>query len=172
MLRDPTYTHEPHLHADTVLANCLDFRHERTELQDIVESRGHILLISVKCHPECAGAGIEYCWGKLKIEFRKRNCQKEKRKSGKELIKAILQLINDPNVLPITIIWRYARRTREYMRMYMSHYLNSSSSNNSSSNSTTSTNVDLTHKLLENMKKECKTHRNIMEIERDYLMNT
>lgn len=63
LLKDPTFIHESHLYADTVLGNCLDIRNERTELQDLVETRGHILLISVKCHPECAGAGIEYCWG-------------------------------------------------------------------------------------------------------------
>ncbi len=26
-----------------------------------------------RCHPELAGRGIEYCWGKAKLEFRRNN---------------------------------------------------------------------------------------------------
>ena len=40
-------------------------------LQDFVESRGHILILSPKCHPELAGCGIEYSWGKTKQYFRR-----------------------------------------------------------------------------------------------------
>jgi hypothetical protein len=37
--------------------------HEKTALINIMEARGHMLLPSVKCHPEMAGNGIEYSWG-------------------------------------------------------------------------------------------------------------
>ena len=36
---------------------------EKGALQEIVESRGHILILSPKCHPELTGCGIEYSWG-------------------------------------------------------------------------------------------------------------
>jgi len=163
LLQDELFVPYPHLDADTVLSHCSDFKFERSALQDLVESRGHILLISVKCHPECAGTGIEYCWGKLKLEFRKRNHQKEKRKSGQELNRLLLQLINDSSILPIHRIWKFARRSRDYMRLYMNHHLNVATSSESK---------DLTHGVLERMKQEYKTHRNILEIERTFIMDT
>jgi hypothetical protein len=50
-----------------------------TALQDMLESRGHILVTCVKCHPELAGCGVEYSWGKSKMEFRKKNTGENKR---------------------------------------------------------------------------------------------
>ena len=49
-----------------VLSNCWDFAHEKTALEDLFESRGHILRMCVKGHPELAGQGIEYAWGRAK----------------------------------------------------------------------------------------------------------
>ena len=58
----------PDLDAHAVLSSCPDFAFERTALQNVIETRGHILLHSVVCTPETAGGGIEYAWGKLKFE--------------------------------------------------------------------------------------------------------
>ena len=38
-----------------VLSSCWDFAHEKTALEELVESRGHILRMCVKGHPELAG---------------------------------------------------------------------------------------------------------------------
>ena len=38
-----------------------------------LSSRGHILVMSPKCHPELAGVGIENSWGKSALYFRKHN---------------------------------------------------------------------------------------------------
>lgn len=38
----------------------------------MVESREHIIIMSPKYHPELAGVGIGYGWGKAKLEFRRR----------------------------------------------------------------------------------------------------
>ena len=35
-----------------VLSSCWDFAHEKTALEELVESRGHILRMCVKGHPE------------------------------------------------------------------------------------------------------------------------
>ena len=56
---------------DIVLQALPDFKNERTALQHVVESRGHILLLSPKFHPEVAGVGIEYSWGFSKQKFRR-----------------------------------------------------------------------------------------------------
>ena len=39
--------------------------------KELVESCGHVLRMGVKGHPEMAGKGIEYCWGKSKQKFRR-----------------------------------------------------------------------------------------------------
>ena len=38
-----------------ILEHCWDFANEKTALQELVESRGHILRMGVKGHPEMAG---------------------------------------------------------------------------------------------------------------------
>ena len=44
----------PALNIETILSKLPAFKNERTALQHVVESRGHILLLSPKCHPEVA----------------------------------------------------------------------------------------------------------------------
>ena len=60
-----------HLSLRWVLSECWDFAHEKTGLQELVEQRGHILRMCVKGHPEIAGKGIEYSWGRLKQKYRR-----------------------------------------------------------------------------------------------------
>ena len=62
---------DPKLVAPRILSECEDFVKEKESLQEIVESLGHILILSPKCHPELAGCGIEYSWGKSKQYFRR-----------------------------------------------------------------------------------------------------
>ena len=56
----------------------MDFASEKGALATLVESRGHILILSPKCHPELAGCGIEYAWEKSKRWFRANNNQMAK----------------------------------------------------------------------------------------------
>ena len=51
---------------DLVLRQRADFKAEKTDLEKLFISRGHILVITPKCHPELAGQGIEYDWGKVR----------------------------------------------------------------------------------------------------------
>lgn len=41
-----------------------DFLAQRSSLEELFFARGHLLLFGVKCHPEIAGLGVEYLWGK------------------------------------------------------------------------------------------------------------
>jgi len=49
-----------------------DFMNQRSALEELIYSRGHLVIMSVKCHPEIAGNGIEYAWGLAKLQFRRR----------------------------------------------------------------------------------------------------
>ena len=53
-----------------ILKDMPDFRLETSELSNLWCKRGHGFELGVKCHPEMAGCGIEYCWGKGTYEFR------------------------------------------------------------------------------------------------------
>ena len=44
------------LDAPLVLSNYAEFLDEKGALQELVESRGHILILSPKCHPEWPAA--------------------------------------------------------------------------------------------------------------------
>eukprot|EP00873_Tetraselmis_striata_P004308 jgi/Tetstr1/424572/TSEL_015097.t1 len=59
--------------AHKVLANLEDLKSEKSALEELVNSRGHVLLMSPKDHPELAGKGVEYAWGAAKLLFRKIN---------------------------------------------------------------------------------------------------
>ena len=104
---------DPNLDAPRVLSQCEDFLNEKGALQEIVESRGHILILSPKCHPELASCGIEYSWGKSKQYFRRKANDMVAANLHSNIVKSI-QL----NVLPVERIWKFERRSRDYRRMY------------------------------------------------------
>mmetsp|Transcript_14417 Transcript_14417/g.38266 ORF Transcript_14417/g.38266 Transcript_14417/m.38266 type:complete len:201 (-) Transcript_14417:231-833(-) len=106
---DPSFS-LPH-----VLSNCWDFSHEKTALQEYVESRGHILRMCVKGHPEMAGVGIEYSWGKAKQKFRRDVNDRKPGRLHRNIVKCFSR---EPKFLPLGRIRKYARRTRCYRRAY------------------------------------------------------
>ena len=46
-----------------LLSQQPDFLAQRSCLEELFFSRGHLVLFGVKCHPEIAGLGVEYIWG-------------------------------------------------------------------------------------------------------------
>jgi hypothetical protein len=95
-----------------VLANCWDFATERTAFQDYMFSRGQLAEMSPKCHPELAGVGIEYAWGKSKMHFR-RHTDHVARHLHSNIEKSM-----SLEVLPLLRIRRFARKARSYREAY------------------------------------------------------
>ena len=151
------YIVTPDLDAHAVLNSCTDFKFERTALQEVVESRGHILLPSVVCTPETAGGGIEYGWGKLKYEQRKDNDYAAKLEAGAKFTERVKKLCKNKVILPIVRVFKYQRRARDYIRLYMSEKMRDGKSAPSFT-------------AIERMRKKQKTHRNIMEIDRSFVL--
>ena len=147
-----------HLDVHAVLNSCPDFQYERTALQSVIERRGHILLPSVVCTPETAGGGIEYAWGKLKFEQRKQNDAAVKLEAGVKFIERVKILCNDKSILPMDRVWKFQRRARDYIRLYLQ--VNQRQGRTA-----------LTFKEIETMRTIQKTHRNIMEIDRKYVQD-
>ncbi len=104
---------QAHLDAPLVLSEQEDFQNERSVLEEIIFARGHILMLSPKCHPELAGLGIEYTWGKAKKAFRNivNDCV------GKNLHNNIMKSVSK-DFIPLERVWKFARRTRDYRRAY------------------------------------------------------
>jgi hypothetical protein len=143
---------DPSLYLDRVLAACTDFREEISALDRLLYEKGHMVIRGVKCHPEMAGVGVEYVLGASKRYFRKESdCQ------ASTLNERVLRSLQ-PDVIPLSMQWKFERRARLYMFMYRKIAMEGDS-------------ADLTsYEELERRMRDMKTtHRNILEIESTYL---
>ena len=111
---DGKYLHGDHLRE--TLANCEDFKNEVGALEKLVLDRGHILLMSPKGHPELAGSGIEYVWGKGKTDFRRDNTLSAAR--GQVVVDLHERVVKCLSGIDLQMLRRFARKAREYMRAY------------------------------------------------------
>ncbi len=73
---DPNYDEKKEYGA--VLADCTDFLNEKTSLMYLGERLGVEVDRSTKSHPELAGEGIEYSWGRAKCVYRRAPLEKKK----------------------------------------------------------------------------------------------
>ena len=128
-----------------VLGKQPDFMNEKCALQNLIEARGHIFLASVACHPEMAGNGIEYCWGYGETVFRKINDKIAKN------LQSNVAIAVSPAHLTLERVWKFSRRPREYMRMYLA--LSKKIDEN------LSLKEQINHDLLERNRKEMKLER-------------
>ena len=148
-IKNPSYVPDMTLYGDVVLASCPDFREEKSALEELISSRGHILLLGVKCHPEMAGHGIEYCFGCSKRYFRKHNnCVT--RNLQQNVIASFAE-----EVLSLERCWKFDRRAWQYQQMYRE---------------LAESGEVISYSFLEKTMREKKvTHRNILEIESRFL---
>mmetsp|Transcript_56627 Transcript_56627/g.93601 ORF Transcript_56627/g.93601 Transcript_56627/m.93601 type:complete len:107 (-) Transcript_56627:18-338(-) len=97
----------------------------------------------VKCHPELAGVGIENSWGKSAMHFRRHNdC------SAKNLHANVLASLNSNKNMPLKAIRKFARKTREYLRVYMGHAADAT-----------------THSAVERLRRRFKCHRGSIDFD-------
>ena len=123
-----------------VLSNCPDFANEITALQEAFLRRGHICVMSPKGHPELAGVGIEYSWGKSKKFFRAHN--KQDMTGFNDLILRSMARA----VLPLRSVRKFARKARAYAEAYRTGEVDGRS-----------------HVDVERMIKQFKAHRNAVD---------
>jgi hypothetical protein len=106
-----------------------------------------------------AGCGIEYSWGKMKLEFRKSNLTIAGVKNNRNTEAKLREIMGKH--LPIERIWRFERKSRDYRRLYLKlHALTLDPSIEKK---------ELNFEELEKMRTEFKTHRNIGEIDRLFI---
>jgi hypothetical protein len=129
---------------------CADFANEPTALQHLLAERGHLLVMTPKAHPELAGKGIEYSWGKAKRDFRQHN----------DCVAANLHANVEEafKSLDLPRVWRFARRTREWARAYARQHKLFGYTDADAEATKGFASVD---KFI----KECKTHRCVLDQE-------
>ncbi|CAM9150338.1 unnamed protein product, partial [Chrysoparadoxa australica] len=96
-----------------VLGRCPDFAKETGMLQKLLESKGHVLLMSPKFHPELAGVGIEYSWGKAKQDFRS-----QFKTSSIKALRGMIQKVLTTDVLLLERMQEVCKANQRIKRMY------------------------------------------------------
>jgi hypothetical protein len=148
-------------------------------LQQIIEERGHIFLKSPACHPEVAGHGIEYCWGYSSTIFRSINdC------TAANLERNVAKSLSI-EYLTLERIWKFSRRTRDYLRMYyklaqdletnpalkdtINHKMYEESRKKVKQEARTLTCPRFVSDFLRHVGRNYTYHRNVAEIEREFI---
>jgi hypothetical protein len=98
-----------------VLGQLCAFSQTKSRLEEVVEARGkgHIVLLSAKYHAECAGQGIEYCFGRCKWWFKKHNTS-----PSTESLKRLSSAAFGREVVTLDHVRNFARKNRDYHRVY------------------------------------------------------
>lgn len=110
-----------------LLAKCADFEAEETKMTFVMRQLGVEVELSPICHPELAGAGVEYDWGKSKKHFRKKRSEI----AGSVTEAKFAELVDDslrggPDVdgsdapLQLTSVLRFARKAHFFKLAYLS----------------------------------------------------
>jgi hypothetical protein len=103
-----------------------------------------------------AGTGIEYTWAYAKDAYKKFNAE------GGEFKGNVARSLSD-EVVPLAKIWITNRRSRDYMRVYI-QIINDCADG-------TILPSDVSYEMLERMRKEYHSHRNMKEIDGKFLKN-
>lgn len=95
-----------------MLACCFDFQHETSMIEGLCEELGISSRMCIKCHPEVAGVGIEYSWGKSKYHYRRHNDF-----NMGTMEQRVLESIG-PEVLTLERVRKFNRKARSYKLAY------------------------------------------------------
>ena len=86
-----------------VLSNCLDFKNQKTALEEHIEGRGHICDFLAKYHPELSA--IERCWAIAK-KYMWSRC----RFLYADMVKKVLKALVDETIMLRATIHRFFRK--------------------------------------------------------------
>ena len=136
-----------------VLSSCWDFAHEKTALEELVEARDHILRMCVKGHPEIAGVGVEYAWGRSKQVYRRQINDRVASHLHTNIVKSfsrrpLKRAEGMPELVPLSM--GYIRKSGRKTRSFRSGYRDGAGSG---------------HADIEKHVKARKAHRNIIDSE-------
>ena len=144
-----------------VLADCPNFANELTSLQHLADELRSSIDCSTKSHPELAGEGIEYSWGRAKCFYQS---AKLKDKTGKanflKLVQTSLSMTtHEGGGLDIHLIQKFSRCTRQYILAY--YYLEHDCGKK-----------EVDELNIEKVRKEFKTHWSAIDFDEQFIKHT
>jgi hypothetical protein len=146
----------PEFSLTTLMEECIDFKHEMSQLELVCHSLGCKVFITTKYHAEYAGKGKEYSWGLSKSMYRR---YPRVSKKGKQNFDAPVSKCISRNVLTKEQVRRFCKRARSYMLTYKLLELSDKKNNGDEKIN----NITLTK--IESMKKVLKSHRAALEFD-------
>jgi hypothetical protein len=97
---------------ECIMASCEDFREETTAMHEFMELLGVEMEKTPKGHPELAGCGVEYGWGKSKYTFRHINNYSSNKVAFMKIVRQSLASVT------LERARRFLRRANDYKRAY------------------------------------------------------
>ena len=146
----------------SILADCADFLSEKTCLMHLGEHLGVEVDRSTKSHPELAGEGIEYSWGRAKSVYRRAKiAQKRGKENFRALVADCLSTKDEQGKGALTpeMVRKFSRRARTYILAYF--YIEHEQENNISEEGLHEINI-------EHIKREFKTHRSAIDFDEKF----
>ena len=125
-LKTKTRTSDGKKNATLFLDQRKDFAGEQTVVEKLFCRYGHLVIASPRYHPELAGLGIEYCWGKAKWCFRRYVNDLVSTNLEKNVLIALGSRAYPmfgtgaecPAPLPVERVRKFARRARTYRMLF------------------------------------------------------
>ena len=108
-----------------LLSKCTDFLEEESQMVFIMKTINVSVEMSPKCHPELAGQGVEYCWGKSKKYYRAQRSAIAGSLSEDAFDKLVTKSLRgdgDESDAPMTLlsVLRFSRKAHFYRMAYHS----------------------------------------------------
>jgi hypothetical protein len=136
LYHDEKAMEEDDLNLEAVLGKLPIFLNELPLIEQIVADAGNLLAVSPIVHCELAGRGVEYTNGRAKWDYRNK-CTGQ----VNQMEKLCRDAYSSRNI-PQDLMAKFERRVRDYMRSYRMGVMATD---------------------LEKMRKEIKTHRNMLD---------
>jgi hypothetical protein len=144
-----------------ILASCLDFANEATELQTMGEKMGVKVIATTKFHAEMAGEGTEHLWGVVKSWHRSKPHEAKRKKAS------FLQLVRDcldPALLNKEKVRSFSKRARSHVcACYEFEH-----TRNSDNNDLALVSCAIECEKIEQMVKNFRTHRCAFDFDRKF----
>ena len=141
-----------------MMGSCPDFQNEVCQLAHIGNELGVRVIITTKYHAEYAGEGIEYSWGFSKSYYRRQPLVKKK---GKEKFLELFTYCISRELITKDMVRKFSKRARSYMVAYRA--LESDEMKDGDMP------ADITHKMIEKMRKIVSSHRAALDFDAGYL---
>ena len=154
-----------------LMASCLDFANEISQLQAIGTQMGSEVMLTPKFHCEMAGEGIEYAWGVSKSIYRSKKLADKKSLSGfHHLVKN--QCLSKV-AIPLVSVRRFSHRARSYICAYYEYettHANGIESRNRENGNETAL-PSLNYSLIQKMQRKFKVHRGALDFDKSFILS-